>query len=86
MYTELAFATVTVRVTGAPAAIVSALAVVPPFVAVMLTVVAVEGCTVMGVFDEAVRLPVPLAVAVYVQVPGVLGAETCCVPPVACKV
>jgi hypothetical protein len=57
MYTEFAFATVTVRVTGCPAAIIGALAV-------MLTVVAVEGSTVMGTLAAAVWLAAPLAVAV----------------------
>jgi len=49
--TELAFATVTVRVTDFPAALVCALAV-------MLAVVAVEGCTVPLEEDELVVVAV----------------------------
>jgi hypothetical protein len=55
--TELAFATVTSKVTDCPAAIISGLAV-------MLTTVAVEGTTVMGTLAAAVWLPAPVAVAV----------------------
>jgi hypothetical protein len=57
MITEFAFVTVTLKVTGAPASMVGVFVV-------MLTVVAAEGCTVMGVLAEAVWLPAPLAVAV----------------------
>jgi hypothetical protein len=57
MNTEFVFATVTVRVTDCPAAIVCALAV-------MLTTVAVEGATVMGTLATVVWLPAPVAVAV----------------------
>jgi hypothetical protein len=55
MYTELVFATVTVRLTDCPAVMVCEFADT-------LTTVAVEGATVMGTVATAV--PEPLAVAV----------------------